>query len=95
MKNNIQNYGKSELDSMTLNMLLILIRISTLRSIGLVTSKQTMKYSKEFEFDIQGNKLNYLEVWTNTQRTKGYKKINISKEINDYFFPILISKIER
>jgi len=54
-----------------------------------ILKEQSAKYNEfEFTISLEGN-ITYLEVWSNTERTKGYRKIKVSKEISNTYGPRL------
>jgi hypothetical protein len=62
---------------------LLLAKTATLLSAGF-TSEQCMAV-REYEFNISAGKVVNMEIWSNSERTKGHRVINTPKTIENIF----------
>jgi hypothetical protein len=58
---------------------LLLAKTLTLRAAGL-NEKQCISI-REYEFSFKDGQIEYLETWSNTQRTKGNKKYTVAEAV--------------
>ena len=56
---------------------LLLLKREVLCEIFGLSSEECLSI-QEYEFTLEGNKVEYLETWVNTKRTTGYRKWDVS-----------------